>query len=131
MTELNVTQLIDCCIGSKGSHFDIARVSFCVLGDQFRYIGDSCWEKKLDNGEWVPDTDRREIEMGIRMQVCQHIMERATYWQRASLVGDISLRIDCQIRAARLMEICCKLGKDTFVRSVIKEARALFVYEPA
>lgn len=126
--DLNVTQLIDCCIGSKGSHYDVARVSFCVLGDQFRYIGDSCWEKKQDQ-LWVPDTDRREIEMAIRMQVCQQIMERAMYWQGASIVGDMSLRIDCQIRASRLLEVCCKLSKDRFVQQVIKEARALFVHD--
>lgn len=126
--DTNVTQLIDCCIGSKGSHFDIARVSSCILGDQFRYIGDGCWEKKQDHG-WVLDTDRREVEMAIRIQVCHHIMERAMYWQQASLVGDMSLRIDCQLRAARLLDICCKLSKDNYVRQVVKEARALFVHE--
>jgi hypothetical protein len=56
-------------------------------------------------------------------------MERAMYWQQASLVGDMSLRIDCQLRAARLLDICCKLSKDNYVRQVVKEARALFVHE--
>lgn len=124
----NVQQLIDCCIGSKGSHYDVARASYYILHGQFRYIGDASWEKRQDH-TWSLDTDRRELEMAIRIQVCQHIMERAMYWQRASLIGDMSLRIDCQIRASRLLEVCCKLSKRSFVQQVIKEARALFVHD--
>lgn len=124
----HVSQLIDCCIGSKGSHYDIARVSFCVLRDHFRYKGEGEWEYKIPNSlVWAHDDNRREFEMAIRVNVCQMIMQRALYWQEASMSGDMSLRIDCQIRASKLLEICCKLSKDRFVQQVIKEARALFV----
>lgn len=124
----NIAQLIDCCIGSKGSHYDIARVSFCLLRDHFRYVGDGIWEYKVPNTiEWIADENRRELDMAIRVNVCQMIMQRALHWQEASMSGDMSLRIDCQIRASKLLEVCCKLGKERFVHQVIKEARALFV----
>lgn len=128
--DLDIAQLIDCCISSKGSHYDIARISFCLLQQHFRYIGDGVWQfRTCEDGEWLQDENRRELEMAIRVKVCQYIMQRALYWQEASMSGDMSLRIDCQIRASRLLEVCCKLGKERYIHQVIKEARMFFVKE--
>lgn len=130
--DLDVNQLIDCCIASKGSHYDIARVCFYLLRHRFRYVGEGTWEHAhsiLPDSppEWRPDDNRKELEMAIRIDVCQQIMQRALYWQEASMTGDMSLRIDCQIRASKLLEVCCKLGKERFVHQVVKEARVFFV----
>lgn len=126
----NIAPLIDCCISSKGSHYDIARVTHCLLKHRFRYIGDGVWEyRHSENAEWTQDENRRELEMAIRVDVCQHIMQRALYWQEASMSGDMSLRIDCQLRASKLLEVCCKLGKERYLYHVIKEARVFFVHD--
>ncbi len=126
--DTHVAQYIDCCIGSKGSHYDIARVCFCILKGEFRYVGDKTWEwKHPQTGEWMPDENKKELEMAIRVRVGHHFMERALYWQGESLQGDMSLRIDCQIRASKLLEVCCKLGKERFIHQVIKDARSFFV----
>lgn len=124
----DTAQLIDCCIGSKGSHYDIARVTFCLLKHRFRYVGEGAWEYRTSElAPWTLDENRREFDMAIRVDVCQQIMQRALFWQEASMNGDMSLRIDCQIRASKLLEICCKLGKERYIHQVIKEARSFFV----
>lgn len=128
--DVNVATYIDCCIGSKGSHYDIAKVCFEILKDQFRYVGDRVWQWKHPTFlEWLPDENKKELELAIRVQVSQRFMERALFWQEESLRGDMSLRIDCQIRSVRLLEICCKLGKERFIQQVIKDARSFFVHD--
>lgn len=124
-----IPQLIDCCIGTRGSHYDTARVCFCILKDEFKYIGDGEWVYRTAENTWERDIDRAKLIMAIRMNVNNHILQRAYHWQGESMSGDMSLRIDAQIRASKLLEVCCKLGKDRFIHQVVKEARALFIDE--
>jgi hypothetical protein len=122
MMELN--QLIDFCLGSKGSPFDVAQVAHRVLKDRFRYKGEQVWE--YWDTEWKVDENRHALDMAIKVDVCQVFMGRAMYWQEQSMCENISTRIDCQLRSHKLLELCLKLGKDRFVKDVIKEARSFF-----
>jgi len=120
--------LIDVCLGSKGAHYDVAHVTYYVLKDRFRYIGDNRWEMLSPHECWMEDVNRTEIEMAIKLDVRQLFTERALYWQDKSLIDETS-KFDCQLRCYKLLEICIKLGKDRFVKDIIKEARSFFVVE--
>jgi hypothetical protein len=125
--DVATSTLIDCCIGSNGSASDVAQVVHKVLQNKFRYIGNSIWEHSADNATtWKEDINRHELDTAIKVDVCQHFMERALYWQEESNTTNMSLRVDCQIRSQRLMEMCLKLKKDKFIKDVIKESRAFF-----
>lgn len=120
-----LTSLIDICIGSKGSHYDVAHVIHYFLKDKFKYIGENKWETLSLDGTWCEDESKRALEMAIKLDVCQLFTERALYWQNLSLHADTT-KFDCQLRCYKLLEICIKLGKDRFIRDVIKEARSFF-----
>ena len=121
---MDVATLVDYCIGSKGAAFDIAQVVYQILKNKYRYIGDNTWEYyDPDANAWIIDDERSRICTSIRIDVCQAFMDRALHWQYASACTDISTKIDCQLRAQKIMEICLKLKKDKFVKDVLKEAR--------
>lgn len=124
----NAQAFIDFCIGSKGSHFDVAQVAYTILQHRHRYIGDNQWEV-LRDGVWVPDVDRRDIVNALKIEVCQHFMERAMYWQEQSLSEEMSYKIDCQLRSYKLLEVCLKFSKDRFINHLIKECKSFFVVE--
>lgn len=123
-----LSSLIDICLGSKGAHYDVAHVVHYALKDRFRYVGDNCWEIYSPNQYWIEDVNRTEIEMAIKLDIRQLFTERALYWQDKSLIDDAA-KFDCQLRCYKLLEICIKLGKDRFVKDIIKEARSFFVVE--
>lgn len=122
---MNVDTLIDFCLGSKGAPFDIAKIVDVLLKNKHRYVGDNNWEY-LDNNTntWKQDTDRNVIYSAIRNIVYQAFMDRSVYWQNCAYTNDISLKIDCQLKCQKLLEICLKLKRDRFIKDVVKEARA-------
>lgn len=122
--------LIDCCVGSRGSHYDVARVVRAVLGNTFKYDGNNTWYfVHPESGQWILDENRQELETRIRIDVCHAFTERAYYWQNVSIDAqtDMSLKIDAQLRSVKLMHICLKIGKERFLRELMKECRSFFV----
>ncbi len=124
--------LIDCCIGSRGSHYDVARVVHGVLRNSFKYDGNNRWfYVHPDTGQWTFDDNKQELETRIRIDVCRVFTERAYYWQNVSLdvQTDMSLKIDAQLRSVSLLNICLKLGKERFLKELMKECRSFFVVD--
>jgi len=125
---MDTPQLIDFCLNSKGSPFDVAQVASRILTGKFRYKGDNTWE--YFDGSWIPDdTKPQKIETAVKVDVCQAFMERALHWQEQSMGVDISIKIDSQLRSYKLLELCLKLNKDRFIKDVIKELRAFLACE--
>lgn len=127
---MTTEKLVDICLNTKGAASDVATVGYRILKDKYRYIGDNTWEYlDTDGTSWILDNNRSRIEMAVKVDVCQTFMERALFWQDESLNTNIPERIDCQIRSQRLLQICLKLGKDKFVRDVVKELRAFLTHD--
>lgn len=121
----DVAKSVDYCLGSKGSPFDVAHVVSKVFVNKYRYVGDKVWEYfDVDLGQWEVDKNLEKVYSAISIDVCQVFMDRAQYWQDQSQTTDISAKIDCQIRSQKILEVCLKLKKDPFIKSVLKEARA-------
>lgn len=134
MARSHLEGLIDCCIGSKGSHFDVARVVHAVLSQFFKYDGKNNWfyRRSPTTTEWIADEQRKEMEIRIKVDVYKVFSERALYWQRAAMNppnGDLSMKIDAQLRSVHLMSICMKIGKPRYLRELMKECRSFFVHE--
>lgn len=120
-----VAKSVDYCLGSKGAPFDVAQVVSKVFTNKYRYIGDKVWEYyHAEDGIWESDKNLEKVYSAISIDVCQVFMDRAQYWQDQSQTTDISAKIDCQIRSQKILEICLKLKKEPFIKSVLKEARA-------
>lgn len=122
---MDVNTLADYCIGSKGAPSDIAQVANVVLKNKFRYIGNNVWEYQDDeSNEWRVDTNNVGLFAAIRLNVCQIFIDRSIYWQNQTYTADISMKIDCQLRCQKMLEICIKLKKEKYIKDVAKEARA-------
>lgn len=114
-----VGEAVDLCIGSRGSHYDLARVAKVVLQHRLQYKGNSVWES------WSGG-DPMSL---VRAELCHAIRERAQHWHHvAEEAGtNFDLKIDAQLKSMRLMQISMRLGNDRFLKDVMKEARAFFV----
>jgi hypothetical protein len=119
---------IDVCVGTHGSHHDIARVIHMALCKRFRYCGDNVWEWLRDS-EWVKDENRRELITAIRVEVAPLYTERALYWQEYTMNAHAIEQFDCQLRCHGLLQIAIKLSKEKFIRDLVKECREYFVTE--
>lgn len=122
---MDLSKLVDYCLGSKGAPSDVAQVVGKILESRHRYVGDKAWEffDPVDN-TWKPDENAQRLNGAIRVDVCQAFIDRAMHYQNQSATPDMSAKIDCQLRCQKLLEICLKLKKDPFIKFVIKEARA-------
>jgi hypothetical protein len=130
---MNIGNLIDCCIGSKGSHYDVSRVTYAILKTDFRYDGNNIWYFRNSENQWVIDEQRRELEVRIKIDVSRAFTERALYWQNIAISAanghDYSLKIDSQLRSVKLLDICMKISKPRYIRELIKECRSFFVQD--
>lgn len=128
--EYDVNRFVDLCVGTNGSHYDVARVVHHCLRHQFRYKGNGAWEYKK-NDAWVADANNYELRMHVRTNVCHAVTERALFWQNQSMVVESIDVFDCQMRCQKLLTIALKLAKDQYLRDVLKEAREFFENEGA
>jgi hypothetical protein len=102
------------------------------LKNTFKYDGNNTWFfLDPETAQWTLDTNKRELETRIRIDVCRVFTERAYYWQNVSLEvhTDISIKIDAQLRSVKLLNICLKLGKERFLKELMKECRSFFVVD--
>lgn len=124
-----VSQYIDCCIGSNGSHYDIALVIHETFKDKYRYIGNKVWKYWNENEkEWIIDDKCDKLKNDIKFEICNLFINRSIYWDNKSKDKNITnnISIDHQLRAIRLLQCSYKIKDNKFISHVIKEAKQLF-----
>ena len=129
--EMLILQYIDCCIGSSGSHYDIALTIYQILKNDYRYIGNNIWQNFNKNTNiWENDDKNKKIKYDIKSIVCEKFISRSLYWIEKSKEKDISTNVslDHQLRSAKLLQCSYKLKDDKFILVILKEAKELFDY---
>ena len=126
-----VLQYIDCCIGSSGSHYDIALTMHEILKDSYRYIGNKTWQHfNKDNKIWENDDKNDKLKIDIKSKICDQFILRSLYWAERSKDKDIAANVsfDHQLRSAKLLQCSYKLKDNKFILLILKEAKQLFNY---
>lgn len=122
-------EYIDCCIGSSGSHYDIALTIHEVLKNDYRYIGNKTWQylnKKTNI--WENDDKNEKLKTDIKTIVCDQFITRSLYWAERSKEKNIAINVslDHQLRSAKLLQYSYKLKDNKFILLILKEAKQLF-----
>jgi hypothetical protein len=123
----DTARMIDLCLGSAGSHHDVARAAHAVIGHSFRYVGNGMWEYQAPDGRWVADEKQSELRAQLRAIVGGAFTERALWWHSASATVDDRDKFDCQLRACRLSQLVIKMSKEKYLKDLVKECREFFV----
>lgn len=124
-------QYIDCCIGSSGSHYDIALTIHEILKNNYRYIGNKTWQYlDKEKNVWLNDDKNEKLKTDIKTIVCDQFIFRSLYWDERSKEKDIAINVslDHQLRSAKLLQCSYKLKDNKFILLILKEAKQLFDY---
>jgi len=128
--------LIDSMSGTGGYESDLAKISWCLLGDRYRYTGNNTWMKHDPSdpvNSWKKDPKYEEFSRNVSLEVSQAILKRALYWQTLhdSIQGNLSQqeendKHDIAARSCRLLECLSKLRHPPFMKLLVREAREWF-----
>jgi P4 family phage/plasmid primase-like protien len=125
----NVLTLIDRCIGSKGAHFDVARVVHAMYKHQYRFTTRDTWYIfKEEKHRWVRSKEGLQLRLILSREVCMKFLDRAQYWNEQSIIHHDDQE-KYQERARQLQDISLKLKSSGYKDSVMKECKAQFCDE--
>ena len=123
-----INNYIDCCIGTNGSHYDIAKVIYEIIKDTYMYNGNNIWSYK-ENNIWIVDDKNNYLKNEIKTNVNNYFIGRAIYWSQQSKEYEsinISISIDNQIKASRILQYSNKLKDNKFIFQIIKELKQFY-----
>jgi len=129
ISDRNVTILIDRCIGSKGAHFDVAKVVHSMYKHQYRFTTKDIWYIfNEDKHRWVRSKEGLKLRIILSCEVCGKFLTRATYWntEASNHPDDADLYSN---KGKILTEIALKLKSSGYKDSVMKECKAQFCDE--
>lgn len=129
ISDENVVTLIDRCIGSKGAHYDVARVVHAMYKHQYRFTTKDTWYTfKDEKHKWVRSKEGLQLRLILSREVCTKFMERAHYWNEQSIIHHED-QDKYQDKQKMLIEIALKLKSSGYKDSVMKECKAQFCDE--
>jgi hypothetical protein len=122
----NLNDYIDICIGSNGSHYDVAKVIYELIKDQFNYCGRNIW-KYNENGEYIIDDKQTKLKNVLKSTVINTFIIRSNFWDDKAIVqNDINIALDYQIKSSTLLQIANKLKDEKYLNCIIKELKQFF-----
>jgi len=126
MNSSYLNNYIDICIGSNGSHYDVAKVIYELIKDKFIYCGKNNW-KYIENNENVIDEKQSKLKGELKSTVINNFIMRSNYWDDKSLSEtDQNISLDYQFKSSILLQIGNKLKDDKFLNCIIKELKQFF-----
>ncbi len=122
----NLNEYIDICIGSNGSHYDVAKVIYELIKDKFSYCGKNIW-KYTENNETVIDDKQIKLKTELKSNVINTFIIRSNYWDDKAIgQNDINIALDYQIKSSILLQIANKLKDEKYLNCIIKELKQFF-----
>jgi hypothetical protein len=126
MSASYLNDYIDICIGSNGSHYDVAKVIYELIKDKFNYCGKNIW-KYVENNENIIDEKQTKLKGELKSTIINNFIMRSNYWDDKSLSEiDKNISLDYQIKSSMLLQIGNKLKDDKFLNCIIKELKQFF-----
>jgi hypothetical protein len=126
MSNNNLDEYIDICIGSNGSHYDVSKVIYELIKDKFIYCGKNNWEYK-ENEEFINDEKQANLRKELKSNVINNFIMRSNYWDdKSKIQNDINISLNYQLKSSTLLQIAHKLTDDKYINCIIKELKQFF-----
>jgi hypothetical protein len=126
MSNNNLDEYIDICIGSNGSHYDVSKVIYELIKDKFIYCGKNNWEYK-ENEEFINDDKQTNLRKELKSNVINNFIMRSNYWDdKSKIQNDINISLNYQLKSSTLLQIAHKLTDDKYINCIIKELKQFF-----
>jgi hypothetical protein len=127
MSNNNLDEYIDICIGSNGSHYDVSKVIYELIKNKFIYCGKNNW-KYNDNDNFIIDEKQSKLKQELKSNVINNFIIRSNYWDdKAALIqNDINISLNYQLKSSTLLQIAHKLTDDKYINCIIKELKQFF-----
>jgi hypothetical protein len=126
MSNNNLDEYIDICIGSNGSHYDVSKVIYELIKDKFIYSGKNNW-KYNENNEFIFDEKQSKLRQELKSNVINNFIMRSNYWDDKSTgQNDINISLNYQLKSSTLLQIAHKLTDDKYINCIIKELKQFF-----
>jgi hypothetical protein len=126
MNSSYLNNYIDICIGSNGSHYDVAKVIYELIKNKFIYCGKNIW-KYIENNEYFLDEKQLKLKGELKSTVINQFILRSNYWDDKSFEEtDKNVSLDYQFKSSILLQIGNKLKDDKFLNCIIKELKQFF-----
>jgi len=113
----NHNYLLDKCIDSKGTHYDISLYIYEKIKNIYKYTNENQW-LYFDNNIWNIDINLNYITNIIKSIIVNDFITRSLYWDNFN---------DCSIKSIRLLEIANKLKNNKFIKDIIKELKQFYL----
>lgn len=126
----SIIPLIDICIRSDGSHYDVARVVQAQYKDEFKSISKDLWYKyDKRKHRWVKTREGLNLRLILSTEICKKFMERSQQLNNANYNdnGDLDQKAINEERNKKCIAIALKLKNASFKDSVMKECKCLFI----
>jgi hypothetical protein len=113
---------------SNFTHYDISTLVHKVFKNNYRYMGGRRWEYlDLSDQTWKHDLKSRRLATDIKVIISDLFVQRALYWyDKSQEITNIDSEIHSKIMSEKMLKASVKLKNQTFISTVIKEARSFF-----
>jgi len=122
----SLSEYIDICICSNGSHYDVSKVIYELIKDKFSYCGKNIW-KYNNNDSIIIDDKQTYLKNELRSNVINSFILRGNYWDDKALgEPNINISNDYRIKSSILLQIANKLKDPKYLIHIIKELKQFF-----
>jgi hypothetical protein len=146
MSNNNLDEYIDICIGSNGSHYDVAKVIYELIKHKFIYCGKNIWKYNDNtnnntnvntnvnvnvndniNDNYIIDDKQTKLKQELKSTIINNFIMRSNYWDdKASIENDINISLNYRFKSSSLLKIAHKLTDDKYIICIIKELKQFF-----
>jgi hypothetical protein len=144
MSNNNLDEYIDICIGSNGSHYDVAKVIYELIKHKFIYCGKNIWKYNANvndntnvnvnvntndntNDNYIIDDKQTKLKQELKSTIINNFIMRSNYWDdKASIENDINISLNYRFKSSSLLKIAHKLTDDKYIICIIKELKQFF-----
>jgi len=152
MSNNNLDEYIDICIGSNGSHYDVAKVIYELIKHKFIYCGKNIWKYNVNvnvnvnanvndnvndntnanvndnvNDNYIIDDKQTKLKQELKSTIINNFIMRSNYWDdKASIENDINISLNYRFKSSSLLKIAHKLTDDKYIICIIKELKQFF-----
>ena len=128
----SVLPLIDTAIGSKGAHYDVAKLVQVIYKGEYKAVSKDMWYKyDRDSHSWIRTREGLNLRKALSEEICRKFIDRAMYYNSMSSNNsyDQSQQGIYGQRGTDALKIAQQLKQSAYKDNVMKECKCLFIDE--
>jgi len=128
----SVLPLIDNAIGSKGAHYDVAKLVQVIYKGEYKAVSKDMWYKyDRDCHCWIRTREGLNLRKALSEEICRKFLDRAMYYNSMSSNNayDQAQQGMYGQRGTDALKIAQQLKQSSYKDNVMKECKCLFIDE--